>query len=50
MTTLEAIELFYNEMIGEITHTSADEELQETLLRSLKEVKKTVIATLNASK
>lgn len=45
MTTIDAIELFYNEMANEIFHSSADEELQEILLSSLKEVRKTVINT-----
>lgn len=50
MTTKETVELFYTEMVNEILHSRADEKLQETLLRSLKEVKKTVLATINSSK
>lgn len=49
MTAHEAIELFYNEMANEIFHHVTNEDLQETLLRSLKETKSTAITTLDAS-
>ena len=50
MTTKEAIDLFYSEMVNEIFHSAANEELKESLLRSLKEVKETVITTVKSSK
>ena len=50
MTAQESIDLFYNEMLNEILNAPADDALRQYLIDSLKEVKKTVIDTLNASK
>ena len=50
MTPQEAIDLFYNEMLNEIFHSPADDNLQQHLVDALKEVKKTVTDALNVSK
>lgn len=50
MTTNEVIELFYSEIVNEIFHSSVSEEVKESFLVLLKEVRQTVIDTCNASK
>ncbi len=48
MKTLDAIQLFKNEMINEILHNVSDTVLQDTLLDAVKNVETTVIETYNA--
>lgn len=50
MTVLEAISLFESEMINEIFHSSASEELQDYLLDAVKSVRNLVIDTYYAEK
>ena len=50
MTPKEIIELFYDEMLNEIFHSSADDALQTLLIDALKRVKKSVTETYDASK
>lgn len=49
MTVLKAIELFKTEMLSEIFNSSADGDLQDSLVEAVKEVEKTVIATYEAT-
>lgn len=50
MDTLEYIELFYTEMLNEISNLTLDESDKALLLNSLKDVNKLVLDTYNANK
>ena len=49
MNNYEVAELFYNQMMNEIFHSPADENLQEILITSLKEVNTLVLETIQAN-
>ena len=48
MTTKEAIILFRNEVINEIYHSAATEEVKDQLVEAVKEAESTVYATIEA--
>ena len=50
MNVIDAINLFKNEMNNEIFHSSADEDLQDSLLRAVKRVEEIVLATYESNK
>lgn len=50
MNVLEAIDLFENEINNEIFHSSADAELQDSLLDAVKRVKQIVIDTYESER
>lgn len=50
MNVPEAIGLFKNEMMNEIFHSSADDELQDSLIEAVKRAEEIVKATYQAER
>lgn len=50
MTIREAVDLFSNEMINEIYHSTADEVSKDSLVEAVHEVASTVLETYEAEK